>query len=393
MKIPLKNIYNDAKNYFPKIVEHRRRIHKNPELSFQEFETSKYIRNVLDELNISYKIMAGTGVIAAFGSGEKCVGLRADIDALPIQEETGLEFSSRNDGVMHACGHDMHTSMLLGAAEILKKYEVSLNGVVKLIFQPGEEKLPGGAKKLIEEGVLQNPAPEIMFGQHIFPELHVGKIALASGPVMASADEFYITIKGKGAHAAQPHNGYDPILAASNLVQHYQSMMTKSRDPLKPGVLSVTSIHGGSANNIFPDEVELKGTMRAFDEQWRRELHNLFERHTREICSLYGCSSEINLVKGYPAVVNDQIAALLTAEAGKEIFGEEFVIEFIPKMWGEDFAFYAQQVPAAFFFTGVLPHHEQTMPTLHNSGLNPDEEGMIYGTTMLTVAAMKYLYE
>jgi amidohydrolase len=255
----------------------RRTIHRNPELSFQEFETSNFIKQKLGEWGIEHREIGGTGVVAHIGNGDNCVALRADIDALPIHEETGLEYSSQNPGVMHACGHDMHTTMLLGAAYRLKQIENELKGVVKLIFQPGEEKLPGGAKLLIENGVLENPRPGAIFGQHINPGESVGKISLAPGYVMASADELYITVKGKGSHAAQPHIGNDAILAASHLVQYYQTMVSKMKNPLDSGVISITAVNGGSANNIFPSEVKMLGTMRAFNQDWRNYIHEIIE--------------------------------------------------------------------------------------------------------------------
>ena len=270
-----KEILEQAKGIFPKLQKLRRKIHSNPELSFVEFETCKFIQNELSELGIESKVIGNTGVVATIGKGNQCVGLRADIDALPIKEETGLEFASLNEGVMHACGHDMHTTMLIGAAEILKKNEDSLGGIVKLIFQPGEEKLPGGASILIEEGVLENPKVDAIFGQHIYPGESEGTISLNSGPVMGAPDELYFTIKGTSTHAAQPHLGHDPIVAASQLIVHFKTLMTKYKDPIEAGVLSITSIKGGNSTNIIPDDVKLMGTLRSFNEQWRTEMHRL----------------------------------------------------------------------------------------------------------------------
>lgn len=386
-----KEILEQAKGIFPKLQKLRRKFHSNPELSFVEFETCKFIQNELSELGIESKVIGNTGVVATIGKGNQCVGLRADIDALPIKEETGLEFASLNEGVMHACGHDMHTTMLIGAAEILKKNEDSLGGIVKLIFQPGEEKLPGGASILIEEGVLENPKVDAIFGQHIYPGESEGTISLNSGPVMGAPDELYFTIKGTSTHAAQPHLGHDPILAASQLIVHFQTLMTKYKDPIEAGVLSITSIKGGNSTNIIPDDVKLMGTLRSFNEQWRTEMHRLIEVNSKAVCELYGCEIEIEIKKGYPPVVNDEKITELTINNAINLVGEDNTKVFEPKMWGEDFAFYGKNIPATFWFVGVRPKNLKTMPALHNSKLSPSENAMPIGTAMLVTAAMNYL--
>lgn len=386
-----KEILEQAKGIFPKLQKLRRKIHSNPELSFVEFETCKFIQNELSELGIESKVIGNTGVVATIGKGNQCVGLRADIDALPIKEETGLEFASLNEGVMHACGHDMHTTMLIGAAEILKKNEDSLGGIVKLIFQPGEEKLPGGASILIEEGVLENPKVDAIFGQHIYPGESEGTISLNSGPVMGAPDELYFTIKGTSTHAAQPHLGHDPIVAASQLIVHFQTLMTKYKDPIEAGVLSITTIKGGNSTNIIPDDVKLMGTLRSFNEQWRTEMHRLIEVNSKAVCELYGCEIEIEIKKGYPPVVNDEKITELTINNAINLVGEDNTKVFEPKMWGEDFAFYGKNIPATFWFVGVRPKNLKTMPALHNSKLSPSENAMPIGTAMLVTAAINYL--
>lgn len=373
------------------IIKHRRHIHANPELSFKEFETSKYIQTELDKLNIPYKVMAETGVVGLIGKGDNCVALRADIDALPIKEETDLDFSSENDGVMHACGHDMHASMLLGAAKILKGMESELKGTVKLIFQPGEEKVPGGASVLIDEGVLENPAPRAIFGQHVNPLETLGKISLASGPIMASADELYWTIKGKAGHAAQPHLSSDAVIASAQLILYVQSLLTKFRDPLTPGVISITAIHGGSAPNIFPDEVKLMGTLRSFDKEWRDEMHELLEIKSKDICALYNAKCKLHIEKGYSPVVNNQQTTDIANCAAKELFGDETVLELIPKMWAEDFGYYSLKIPGTFWFLGVRPEGVSEMPPLHNQGFSPDEKALTKGAAMMAYAAVNYL--
>ncbi len=380
-----------VRSVYKEILEHRRAIHSNPELSFREFKTSEYIQKKLNEMDIPFRIMAGTGVVGLIGSGDKCVALRADMDALPILEETELPFCSQNDGIMHACGHDMHISMLLGAAKVLKGMEKELPGIVKLIFQPGEEKIPGGASILIDEGVLENPAPSAIFGQHVNPEIQTGKIALASGPVMASADEVYFTVKGKSSHAAQPQNGSDAVLAASYLVLFLNSITGKFKDPFTPGVLSITSIRGGSATNIFPDSVELMGTLRSFDIGWREQVHDILENRTVELCSAYNTECIVRIEKGYLPVINDTKTTEFARKAAEEILGVDNTLEFGPKMWAEDFSHYSHKIPGTFWFLGVRPKELSEMPALHNSKFNPEEEAMIYGAAMFIKVAKEYL--
>jgi amidohydrolase len=376
---------------FPELVELRRHLHRNPELSFHEHETSAFIAEQLTTLGIPHQRMATTGIVAHIGSGDRCVALRADIDALPIAEETGLPYASERPGVMHACGHDTHTTMLLGAARILKERENELNGVVKLIFQPGEELSPGGATLMIADGALENPRPEIMFGQHIYPDATVGNVQFVAGPALASADELYWTIRGFGAHAAQPHKGNDPLLAATGLVHHLRSLITARRNPLHPGVLTITSIHGGSATNIIPEVVELKGTLRAFNNEWREFAWTWLEEQTRAYCALYNCEGELNIVKGYPPLVNDEHAVAFARSVAASALGTESISEFEPKMWAEDFAFYSQQMPVCFWMLGGRPASQATMPGLHNAAFAPDEQAMIIGTTLLVESAQTYL--
>ena len=374
------------------IIQHRRQFHSNPELSFREFQTAEYIRSYLDKIGIKYSKVLETGTVAVIGSGNRCVALRADIDALAVQETTGLEFSSENAGVMHACGHDMHIAMLLGTAEYLKENEDKLNGVVKLIFQPGEEKLPGGAIQIIESGILKEGIePEAIFGQHVFPEAPVGELHLASGPFMASTDELYWTVKGSSGHAAQPHLSRDPLLAAANIVTGLQSLISKFRNPLTPGVLSVTAFNSGFTTNIIPDKAELKGTLRSYDEDWRKQAQKFIEENSGKIASLYDTECELNIVNGYPSLINDKSLTDFVKTSAAEIFGSENVIETEPKMWAEDFAYYSRYKPSVFWFLGVRPNSMATMPPLHNSGFCPDESALALGAAMMANTAFKYL--
>lgn len=387
----IENLQTDLGDAEVHIVEHRRHLHQNPELSFQEFKTCEYISGVLTLLEIPHRKIAGTGIVAHIGSGGRCVALRADIDALPIAEETGLGYASTVPGVMHACGHDAHTAMLLGAARVLKAREHELGGVVKLLFQPGEEKSPGGASLMIADGALTDPIPEVIFGQHVNPDATVGVAEFVSGPMMASADELYWTLRGFGAHAAQPHKGKDPIVAAAALVSHLQTLVTRQRNPLNAGVISVTSIHGGSATNIIPDVVELKGTLRSFDESWRRDTLARIEDHSRALCALHGVESEFSAVIGYPPLVNDERATTFARTCAERVSGINHVADFEPKMWAEDFSFYGHTIPAAFWMLGVRPLSEEYMPGLHNARFAPDESALVIGARMLATVAAEWL--
>jgi amidohydrolase len=385
------NYINNAHDISTEIINNRRHLHQNPELSFVEFNTSKFIQNELSKMGIPFTVMATTGVIAHIGSGERCVALRADIDALPIEEETGLEFTSQNKGVMHACGHDAHTAMLLGAAKLLKSQENELAGVVKLIFQPGEEKVPGGASILIKEGVLENPKPEVIFGQHVFPGNTVGESSFVGGNMMASADELYWTIRGKGCHAAQPHQGTDPILVAAELIIHLQAIITKMRNPLAPGVLAITSIHGGNVTNIVPDIVELKGTLRSFDNEWRHTALAEIKKRSEMLAEMHGATCEFSPLLGYPPLVNNSTAVDFARKTAESMFGTNSVTDFEPKMWGEDFSFYAQKIPACFWVMGVRPRELNEMPGLHNAQFTPDEGALESGTALLATVATEWL--
>ena len=387
----MNDILQAAHNRMPSIIQDRRHLHHNPELSFQEYDTCAYISKRLESMNIKHSIIAQTGIVALIGKGKRCIALRADIDALPIEEDTNLEFASCKPGIMHACGHDAHTAMLLGAASILKDHESTLNGVVKLIFQPGEEKVPGGASIMVAEGALDNPKPEVIFGQHVYPDATCGDIQISIGPTMASADELYITIHGKGAHAAQPHQGIDPIIIASELILHLQALVTKMRNPLLPGLLGITSIHGGSATNIIPDTVELKGTLRSFDPEWRELAIRKIQEHTEQLCAMHEAKCEVKILRGYPALNNHEGAARFAILTAQRLIGDSQVTDFEPKMWGEDFAFYGQHIPAAFWMLGVRPHDQVSMPGLHNAQFTPDEQSLPIGAAMMAKTAIDWL--
>ncbi|MFY8001247.1 MAG: M20 metallopeptidase family protein [Candidatus Kapaibacteriota bacterium] len=379
----------------------RRALHRNPELSFQEFETSKQIQARLAELGIPFQVMANTGVVAHIGTGDRCVALRADIDALPIQEESGVEYSSTKQGVMHACGHDAHTAMLLGAAQILKERETSegassLGGVIKLIFQPGEEMSPGGASIMIREGVLQNPRPEAIFGQHVNPDATCGTAAFVSGMMLAATDELYWTIHGKSGHAAQPHNATDPILLAAHLITQLQTLVSRRLNPFAPGVLSICTVHGGHATNVIPDTVELSGTLRSMNQAWREEALRVIREHTELLGAspLFGGGrGELRIERGYPPLVNNAETTRFARQAAENLIGTALVEDFEPKMWGEDFAYYTQEIPGTFWMLGIRPPHLDFTPGLHNSKFILDENALPIGAALLANAALKRLAE
>ncbi|GIV54551.1 MAG: amidohydrolase [Candidatus Kapaibacterium sp.] len=380
-----------AREHSEQIIAYRRHLHQHPELSFAEHRTHDFISSVLQRAGITPHTVAQTGVVATIGTGERSVAIRADIDALPITERTGLPFASECDGVMHACGHDCHTAMLLGAALMLKQHEHMLPGRVLLIFQPGEEKSPGGASLVIADGVLDRYHPEAIFGQHLYPDAPTGTIELTSGPIMASADELYWTLHGKGSHAAQPHKGSNPIRAAAELIVHLEGIVQQRRDPLHPAVLAVTAIEGGTATNVVPDCVRLKGTLRSFDDQWRRQMWNRIEAHSRVLASLHDVECTVEIVTGYPPLVNNPEATNHARAVAQQLVGTDHVRTFEPKMWAEDFAFYAERIPAAFWMLGCRPPERSTMPGLHSPLFNPDEDALPIGAAMLAAVATAWL--
>ena len=377
-----------AKNYAGEMIGIRRHLHANPELSYLEFETSKFVQQKLSELHIPFEIKATTGVIGLIqgkNPGKRVVALRADMDALPIIEENNLPYKSTIPGVMHACGHDVHTSCLLGAAKILNELKDEWEGTVKLIFQPGEEKNPGGASLLIKEGVLENPAPQSIFGLHVHTILDVGKLSFRGGMVMASADEIYITIKGKGGHAAAPQFTADTILIASNLIVSLQQIVSRNNNPFNPSVLSITSFQGGNTTNVIPSEVKLMGTFRAMDEDWRFKAHDLIKKMATGLVHSMGAEIDIRIDVGYPFVLNNELlsaAARLKAEA---YLGKENVSETELRMGAEDFAFYSHKIPACFFRLGTRNEAKGITIGGHTPTFDVDEDAIEIGMGMMAL--------
>jgi amidohydrolase len=382
----LDQIKSLAKKYAPEFIEVRHHLHAHPELSYQEFETSRFVQQQLKDFNIDYEVKATTGVIGLIegkNPDKRIIALRADMDALPINEENEVPYKSKNEGVMHACGHDVHTTCLLGAARILKETQQQWEGTVKLIFQPGEEKNPGGASLLIKEGVLENPKPSAIFGLHVHPGLQVGRMSFRGGKVMASADELYMTIKGKGGHAASPHLCIDPILIASHLIVALQQIVSRNNNPHNPTVLSITSIKGGTTTNVIPDEVKLKGTFRAMNEEWRFNAHNLMRKMTTELVSSMGGSVDLVIDVGYPSVYNNESLNEIAKEKAIDFIGKENVEETEKRMGAEDFGYYSQQIPGCFFRLGVMNKEKGIVSGVHTPTFNIDESAIETGIGMM----------
>ena len=375
-----------AKEFAPEFIQVRHHLHANPELSYQEFETSKFIQNKLTEFGIPFETKATTGVVALLegkNPESRVFAIRADIDALPILEENDIPYKSKKQGIMHACGHDVHTTCLLGASKILNQTKEEWEGTIKLIFQPGEEKNPGGASYMIKEGVLENPKPSGIVAMHVHTGMPVGKVSFRSGKVMASADELYFTIKGKGGHAASPHLCIDPILIASNLVIALQQVISRNANPFNPSVLSITSFQGGSATNVIPNEVKLMGTFRAMDETWRAEAHRLIEKISTELVHSMGGEIDVHIDKGYPAVVNNENLNEIVSGSAKEYIGSQNVEQTELRMGAEDFGYYAQQIPACFYRVGVMNIEKGITSGVHTPTFNIDENAIEIGMGLM----------
>ena len=378
----LQKIKELSSAYANEFIEVRHYLHAHPELSFQEYETSKFIQQKLKEYDISFEIKATTGVIGLIKGKNpyaRIVALRADMDALPIKEENNIPYRSTKDGVMHACGHDVHTTCLLGAAKILSETKNEWEGTVKLIFQPGEERNPGGASLLIKEGVLEDPKPQCIFGMHVNPQLEIGNLSFRAGKVMASADEIFITIKGKGGHAAAPHLTTDTILITAQLIVSLQQIISRNNDPLSPSVLSITSVQGGYTTNVIPTEVKLMGTFRAMNEEWRYKAHELIKKQTKELVASMGAEADVLIDVGYPCVYNNERLNDKARKIAENFMGAENVSETEIRMGAEDFGFYTQQLPGCFFRLGTANKEKGITAGVHTPIFNIDESAIETG--------------
>ncbi|MBA2500369.1 MAG: amidohydrolase [Chitinophagaceae bacterium] len=371
-----------AKKYSPEFIKIRHHLHANPELSYQEYETSKFVQEKLTSFGIPFQIKATTGVVGLIegkNPSKRIIALRADMDALPIQEQNDIPYRSKNPGIMHACGHDVHTTCLLGAAKILVETKEDWEGTIKLIFQPGEEKNPGGASLMIKENVLENPEPQAIFGMHVNPQLETGKLSFRGGKVMASADEIYITISGSGGHAAAPHTTVDTILVASQLVVALQQVISRNSDPFSPSVLSITSFHGGFTTNVIPGEVKLMGTFRAMDETWRYKAHERIKKLSEDIVNGMGAKLDIHIDVGYPAVINDEILSQQARVSAEKFLSADLVEKTEMRMGAEDFGFYCQKIPGCFFRLGTGNKERGITSGVHTPLFNIDEDAIEVG--------------
>ncbi|GAB4123964.1 MAG: M20 family metallopeptidase [Raineya sp.] len=385
-------IQNLAKQYFSEVQANRRHLHSYPELSFQEHETAKFIAQKLQEYQIPFQTsIAGTGVVAYIegkNPNTKLTALRADIDALPIVEANDVPYKSKNNGVMHACGHDVHTSSLLGAARILQELRNEFEGTIKLLFQPGEEKIPGGASLMIQEGVL-NPKPQAVIGQHVMPLLPVGKVGFREGMYMASADELYVRVIGKGGHGAMPENCIDPVLIASHIIIALQQIVSRNAPPKIPSVLSFGKVIAQGATNIIPNEVYMEGTFRTFDEEWRSQAHRKMVKIAQSIAEGMGGACEFEVRRGYPFLKNNPELTQKAKQAAIAYLGEENVVDLDIWLAAEDFAYYSQVADACFYRLGTRNENKGIVSGVHTPTFDIDEQALEIGAGLMAWLALQ----
>jgi len=381
-------------NIFNGVVASRRHLHTHPELSFHEVETSAFVARKLEEIGLEYHKMADTGLVAMIKGdkpSDKVVALRADMDALPILEANDVPYRSQNNGVMHACGHDVHTSSLLGTAQILNSLKSQFGGTIKLIFQPAEEKLPGGASLMIKEGVLENPKPSAVIGQHVMPLIDAGKVGFRSGKYMASADEIYVTVKGKGGHAAQPQQNIDPVLITAHILTALQQVVSRFADPKTPSVLSFGKVIANGATNVIPNEVYLEGTFRTMDEKWRGEAHIKMKKLAEGIAESMGGSCDFNIMKGYPFLVNEPKLTAKTRGHAEDYLGKENVLDLDIWMAAEDFAYYSQVADSCFYRLGTRNESRGIISSVHTPTFDVEETALELSTGLMAYLAIKQL--
>jgi amidohydrolase len=385
-----------AHAHFDQTKAIRRHLHAHPELSFEEVHTSNYIAAQLDALSISYiRNIGGHGIVAhIYGqkAGTKVVALRGDMDALPIEEANSVPYKSQNVGVMHACGHDVHTACLLGAAAILQASRPLFGGTIRLIFQPAEERLPGGASLMIRDGALENPAPEAIFGQHVYPSMEAGKVGFRAGKYMASADEIYITLHGRGGHGATPHLCIDPVVMSAQVIQALQTIVSRHSDPLMPTVLTFGKLYTiGGATNIIPDQLKMEGTLRTMDEKWRTKAHLLLETIVKNTAESMGGHAEVQILKGYPVLYNDEALTQQSVVWAKELLGAEQVETIPMRMTAEDFAWYTHVIPGCFYRLGTGNAAKGITSPVHTNTFDIDEAALPIGSALMAYLGIKRL--
>ncbi len=384
-----------AKAYHLEFIQNRRHIHAHPELSYQEYKTSEYIQSQLRAIGITdLEVKANTGVVGLIkgkNPTSATIALRADIDALPIIEKNEVSYKSTHEGVMHACGHDVHTASLLGCAKILQELRQEFDGTVKLIFQPGEEVAPGGASIMIKENVLQNPAPSGILGQHVMPLIPVGKVGFREGLYMASADEIYITVKGKGGHGAMPETLIDPVLIASHMIVALQQIVSRNASPKIPSVLSFGRVEALGATNVIPNEVKIQGTFRTLDEDWRMKAHGLMTQIAKGIVEGMGGEVDFHIVKGYPFLKNDPILTNRSKNAAIEYLGQENVLDLDIWMAAEDFAYYTQETAGCFYRLGTRNEAKGIISGVHTPTFDIDEDALAIGAGLMAYLTIQEL--
>ena len=384
-----------AQKHHKETVANRRHLHANPELSFHEFNTQMFVMEKLKGMGITnFKTLANTGVVALLegkNPGKKTVALRGDMDALPITETNNVDYKSKNTGVMHACGHDVHTSSLLGVASVLSEMKNDFEGTVKFIFQPGEEKLPGGASLMIKEGVLENPKPAVVLGQHVMPQIDAGKVGFRSGLYMASTDELYVTVKGKGGHGAMPNLNIDPVLITAHILVALQQIVSRNAKPSLPSVLSFGKVIANGATNVIPNEVYMEGTFRTLNEEWRKDAHVKMKKMAEMIAESMGGSCEFNIVVGYPFLINDEKLTASARKNAEDFLGKENVEDLEIWMAAEDFAFFSQNSTACFYRLGVRNTARGITSPVHTPTFDIDEKALETGVGLMSWLALKEL--
>jgi amidohydrolase len=394
-KMNYKEIMTLAKKYEPAMIRLRRKLHEHPETALQEFETQKTIASALKEIGLKVDSKIWKTAVVGTLNGKKAgktVGIRSDMDALPVTEQTGYEFASKNPGKMHACGHDVHMAAVWGAARILSDMKESLQGTVKFIYQPSEEVHPGGAKPLIECGVLKNPDVSTMFGLHVDSTVPYGAIGIKEGAMMAQADDWNLEVLGRSGHGARPHETIDSVVVAAHIITALQTIASRQVNPLEPVVVSIGAINGGTATNIITDKVTLRGTARSLNPELTEKLPKLIEKIIVGVCEAFGASYNLRYNRGYPVLFNDKEVNEIYRQSAVELFGKKAVVEIDnPSMGGEDFSYYAKAVPGAMIRLGVGNKKIGADKPWHHSAFKVDERAISFGAAILAMATIKAL--
>lgn len=390
----LAQIKNETARLYPVIVEYRQHLHRHPELSFREYETSAFIKRCLDSVGVTWAPVAGTGIVAIIKgdlAGDEVIALRADIDALPIAEMNQTAYVSTSAGVMHACGHDAHTASLIGVAILLQSLKSNFGGAIKLLFQPGEEVLPGGAQQMIAEGALQHPVPASIIGQHVMPSLPAGKMAIRKGTFMASKDDFYFTVRGRGGHGAQPQENIDPVVIAAHIITSLQQLVSRFSHPATPSVLSIGRVQANGSVNVIPDEVIMEGAFRTTDEKWRYNAHEKIITMAKGMAMSMGGICEVMVNTGYPSLENASVLTDNVTKFAQEYLGEDNVEEAALWMASEDFAYYTQQTDGCFYLLGTGNVSKGITSSLHTPSFDIDESVLSFSSGLMAYIALKQL--